>query len=87
MKHVMRFVFVPGDYELELYRKFHGWKMTSTMMVREYTEEFHKMITRLHPNNGKEQKVYRFITSLTQAIQDELYLICITTMHDAMAKA
>lgn len=39
MKDVMRTAFVPDDYELELYKKFQGWKIISTMTVREYTKE------------------------------------------------
>lgn len=40
------------------------------------------MITRLHPNDKEEQKVHCYITRLTQAIQEKLYLFRIITMHD-----
>lgn len=85
MKDVIRFVFVPNYYELELYRKLHGWKITSTMMLKEYTE-IQKMISQLHPNDNEERKEHRFITGLIQAIQNEFFLFHITMMHKAMAQ-
>lgn len=64
--------------------KFHGWKMISTMMVRGYTEEFQKMITRLHPTDTEDQKTHYYITGFSQGIQDEVHQFRTTTMHDAM---
>lgn len=56
--------------------------MTSTMSVPEYTKEFLNMTTRLHPTDSEEQKVYHYITGLSQTklMQELLYmwiLLCI----------
>lgn len=56
IKIVMCFVFVPDDYELDLWETFHGWKKTFAMHVWKYTEEFQMMITRLDPSDLEEQK-------------------------------
>lgn len=75
MKIVMHSVFVSEDYELDLYNKFHGWKMTFPMPVREYTEEFQKMITCLRPTNFDKQKVHGYIKRMLQSIKDGLYFV------------
>lgn len=78
----MHYVFVFEHYD-NLYKRFQGWKMTSTMIVREYTKECQKMVTRLHPTDNEDQRVHCIITRSSQAIHDEIYPFRITAMHDA----
>lgn len=54
------FVFVPEDYDLELFKKYHAWKITSTMTVRKYTKGFRTIATRL---NSIEMRWKRFIVT------------------------
>lgn len=76
MKTLMRAVFVPIDYTIDLYRKYRAWKINSTMTESKYLEGFRKMNTHLHSSEGGEVKVHRYITGISQAIEDEIYEFC-----------
>jgi hypothetical protein len=54
---------IPVDYELDLLKKLQGLKQGSRS-VKEYTEDFHKIIIRTGHKEAKKEKVARYLNGL-----------------------
>jgi len=52
--------FIPIDYELELLKRLQNLRQKNKS-VKEYTEEFHKMIIRNRHSEASKEKVARYI--------------------------
>lgn len=70
------------QYELDLLKKLQGLKKCSKS-VKENTEEFYKIITRITHAEAKKEKVTNYLNGLWPSIQEELSLVRMANIEDA----
>lgn len=69
------------DYELDLLKKLQGLKKGSKY-VKEYTEEFYKIIIRIGHAEAKREKDAPYLNGLQPSIQEELLLVRMTNIEE-----
>ncbi|KAL5776736.1 hypothetical protein ACOSP7_009662 [Xanthoceras sorbifolium] len=82
MKAKLRKQFLPADYAMELYERFHSLKQRG-MTVEEYTSEFNNLLNRVGLNERNEQLTARYLSSLNQTVRDELGIVRLFNLEDA----
>ncbi|XP_020084894.1 uncharacterized protein LOC109707772 [Ananas comosus] len=82
MKTKLHKQFLPADYAMELYEKFHSLKQRS-MSVDEYTSEFNNLSIRVGLSESNEQLTSRYLSGLNQAIRDEIGVARLFSLEDA----
>ena len=81
MKAKMRKQFLPADYAMELYERFHSLKQNRT--VEEYTSEFNNLSIRVGLNETNEQMTSRYIAGLNQSVRDEMGVVRLFNLEDS----
>ena len=74
MKAKLHKLFLPVDYAMELYEKFHSLKDRG-MTVREYTSEFINFSIRVGLTESNEQLTSQYLSGLKQSIRDEVGVV------------
>ena len=82
MKAKMRKQFLPVDYAMELYERFHSLKQNSRT-VEEYTSEFNNLSIRVGLNETNEQMTSCYLASLNQSIRDEMGVVRLFNLEDS----
>ena len=82
MKAKLRKQFLPADYTMELYEKFHGLKQNN-MSVEEYTAEFNNLSIRVGLSESNEQITSRYLCGLNNSIRDEIGVVHLFNLEDA----
>jgi hypothetical protein len=82
----MKVKFIPGDYQITLFRRMQNLRQ-KLMIVKEYTEEFYKMNIRAGHRKSDDEKVSRYMNGLRYDIQDEMSMVTIRTVEDAYQMA
>ncbi|XP_021817152.1 uncharacterized protein LOC110759412 [Prunus avium] len=82
MKSKLRKQFLPADYTMELYERFHNLKQQD-MSVEEYTSEFNNLSIRVGLNETNEQMTSRYLSGLNQTIRDEMGVVRLFNLEDA----
>ena len=79
----MKSKFIPKDYQITLF-----WRMQNLrqklMSVKEYTEEFYKINIRVGHRESDDEKVARYINGLQYDNQDEMNMMTLQTVEDAI---
>ena len=78
----LRGKFLPGDYQLSLFRQMQNLRQR-LLIVKEYTEEFYKVSIRAGQIQEIEEKVARYINGLRMEIQDEMSMLSLKTVDEA----
>ncbi|CAL9028321.1 unnamed protein product [Prunus brigantina] len=86
MKSKLRKQFLPGDYTMELYERFHNLKQRD-MSVEEYTSEFNNLSIRVGLNEINEHMTSYYLSGLNQTIRDEMGVVCLFNLEDAQQYA
>lgn len=73
--------FLPVDYAMELYEKFHSLKQRG--MAVEYTSEFNNLSIRVGLNESNEQMTFHYLSGLNQSIRDEMGVVRLFSLEDA----
>lgn len=74
--------FIPGDYELELFKKLQNLKQRN-MTVKEYTEEFYEVVIRSRHREMDKEKVVRYINGLSFNIQDGMSMLKVSIVEES----
>lgn len=74
--------FIPMDYGLDLLKKLQGLKQRSKS-VKEYKEEFYKIIIRTGHAEANKEKVAHYLNGLCPCIQEELNLVGMASIEEA----
>ena len=74
--------FMPKDCQLSLIRQLQNLRH-KTMAIKEYIEEFFRLIIRVGHTKGGIERVARYINGLIYDIQDELSLLKLKIVEDA----
>ena len=74
--------FIPRDYQLALYRKMQNLRQ-KLLTIREYTEEFYKVNTRVGYTEDESEKVSRYMNGIRMDIQDEMILFSPNSVEEA----
>lgn len=82
MKTKLRKQFLPADYMMEMYERFHMLRQNS-MSVEEYTSEFNNLLIRVDSNESNEQVTSRYLSGLHQSIKDEIGVVRLYYLEDA----
>jgi hypothetical protein len=82
----MRPAFLPYNYLRTMYQRLQNWNQGSKS-VDEYTEEFHKLLTRVDLSESDEQLVSRYIGGLRTQIQDTVNLFDPVNISSAHQRA
>ena len=82
----LRGKFLPGHYQLSLFRQIQNLKQR-LLTVKEYTKEFYKVSIRAGQIQEIEEKVARYINGLRVEIQDEMSMLSLKTMDEAYQMA
>ena len=82
----LRGKFLPGDYQLSLFRKMQNLKQR-LLAVKEYIEEFYKVSIRAGQIQETKEKVARYINGLRMEIQDEMSMLSLKKMDEAYQMA
>lgn len=72
---------LPKDYQLFLLRKIHNLKQ-KLLPMKEYTEKFYKVNIRAGFVEDNPESVSKYITGLIFEIQDEMNLLCLSSMEE-----
>jgi hypothetical protein len=78
----MKVKFIPGYYQISLFRRMQNLRQ-NLMTVKEYTEEFYRLNTRVGHHERNDEKVSRYMNGLRYEIQDEMSMVSIRTVEDA----
>ena len=74
----LRGKFLPGDYQLSLFRKMK--KLRQRLLTgKEYTKEFYKVSIRGRKIQESKEKVARYINGLRMEIQDEMRMLSLNS--------
>ncbi|KAF8392551.1 hypothetical protein HHK36_022896 [Tetracentron sinense] len=82
MKEKLKAQFLPRDYEQSLYQKVQNLRQRDKT-VKEYTQEFHKLLLRNSLAESEAQRVSWYVNGLWLAIQDEIGLHRFFKVSDA----
>ncbi|XP_017970464.1 PREDICTED: uncharacterized protein LOC18609565 [Theobroma cacao] len=82
MKSKLRKQFLPVDYTMELYEKFHCLKQNN-MTVEEYTSEFNNLSIRVGLAESNKQITSRYLTGLNHFIRDDMGVVRLYNIEDA----
>lgn len=74
--------FIPMDYEVDVLKKLQGLKKGSKSM-KEYTEEFYKIIIKIGHVEANKEKVAHYLKRLRPSIQEELSLVKMVNIEEA----
>lgn len=74
--------FIPGDYELELFKRLQNLKQKD-MFVKDYTEEFYKLTIQSDHRELLKEKVAWYINGFRFNIQDEVGTLNISSVENA----
>jgi hypothetical protein len=66
--------FMPKYYQINLFMKMKNLRQKG-MIVKEYTEEFHRLNIRTGQREKDEEKVVRYINGMRYEIQDDLIMM------------
>jgi hypothetical protein len=75
--------FIPRDYQINLFRKLQNLRQRG-MTMKEYMEEFYRLNIRTGQREKDDEKVARYINGLRYEIQDEISMMIVRTMEDAI---
>nr|CAD1821732.1 unnamed protein product [Ananas comosus var. bracteatus] len=81
MKIKLQKQFLPADYTMEQYEKFHSLKQQS-MNVEEYNSEFYNLSIREGLNKTNEQVTSRYLAELNPSIRDEMGVVNLPEIED-----
>lgn len=82
MKSKLRKQFLPADYTMELYERFHNLKQRH-ISIEEYTSEFDNLSIRVGLNETNEQMTSRYLSGLNQTIRDDMGVVHLFNLEDA----
>jgi hypothetical protein len=74
--------FIPVDYELDLLKNMQVLKQV-VKSVKEYTEEFYRVLIRIGYFEANKEKFPCYINGLKPSIQEDLSLVRMSTIEDA----
>jgi hypothetical protein len=66
--------FIPVDYELDLLKRMQGLKQ-GNRNIKEYTEEFHKILIKTRYSEENKEKIARYMNGLRSSIQEERFVL------------
>ncbi|XP_059070527.1 uncharacterized protein LOC131860169 [Cryptomeria japonica] len=73
---------IPIDFYLDLLKKMQGLKQAGKS-VKEYIEEFYRILITIGRCKANKEKVVHYINGLKPSIQEELSLVRMSTIEDA----
>lgn len=82
MKAKLRKQFLPADYTMEFYEKFHSLKQKG-MAVEEYTSKFNNLSIWVGLNETNEQMTSQYLSGLNQNVRDEMGVVRLFNLEDA----
>ncbi|KAL9265921.1 Deoxyhypusine hydroxylase-like protein [Drosera capensis] len=86
MKAKLRKHFLPADYTMELYEKFHCLKRHNNS-VEEYTTEFNNLSIRFGLTETNEQLMSRYLIGLNYSIRDEMGVVSFQLLRPSPSQA
>lgn len=78
--------FLPKDYQIALHRQVQNLKQKG-MIVREYTEEFHRVNLRAGYTEDTPEKTTRYVNGLRLEILDEISILSPKNIEEAYQSA
>eukprot|EP00253_Pinus_taeda_P018878 PITA_18878 len=82
MVEKLKGMFLPKDYQVELYRRVQNLRQKG-MTIKEYTEEFYRVNLRASYTNDTVEKTARYVNGLRMKILDEISILSPKNIEEA----